>query len=167
LDELKIAVADDRPILLGEVAKELVRGIPDYPPLGDAVAAEWLQQVEIEELTELAAFAKYKDELGGGVEKNNGEAAVLAWVKVNGGIAIIDEVVARNIGSREGLQVRVSLWLLIRSFKAGLLDRATVESITDDLIGTGMWLPIDSGAALFAWAYETGILPWQEPDSDN
>lgn len=167
LDELRIAVADDQPILLKEVAEELARGILAYPPLAAAMAAEWLQQVEIEELAELAAFAKYKGELGGGVAKNNGEAAVLAWVKVNGGIAIIDEVVARNIGNRECLQVRVSLWLLIRSFKAGLFDRATVEAITDDLIGTGMRLPIDSGAALFAWAYEAGILPWQESDSDN
>lgn len=44
-----------------------------------------------------------------------------------------------------------------------MLDRASVEAITDDLVGTGMRLPVDTGAALFAWAYETGILPWQEP----
>jgi hypothetical protein len=38
-------------------------------------------------------------------------------------------------------------------------DRATVEAIVEDLIGTGMRLPVDSGAALFAWAYGDGILP--------
>lgn len=143
----------------------MARGVPDYPSLGDATAGDWLQQVELDDLSELAAFAKYKGELGGGLERNNGEAAVLAWVSVNSGIAIIDEGVARAIGDRECLQVHGSLWLLIRSFKTGVLDRATVEAIADDLIGTGMRLPFDTGAALFAWAYETGILPRRDHKS--
>ncbi len=158
-DKLQMAVAGDEAILLAEVAAELARGIPGYPSLGSAAAGGWLKHVELEELPELAAFARYKGELGGGPERNNGEAAVLAWVSVNGGIAIIDEVAARAIGDRECLQVHGSLWLLIRSFRAGMLDRATVEAIVDDLIGTGMRLPLSTGAELFAWAYETGILP--------
>lgn len=159
VDELRMAVADDEPVLLAEVAAELARGIPGYPLLGSAAAASRLKQVELEELPELAAFARYKGELGGGPDRNNGEAAVLAWVSVNGGVAIIDEVAARAMGARERLQVHGSLWLLIRSFKTRAHDRATVEAIVDDLIGTGMRLPVDSGAALFAWAYGAGILP--------
>lgn len=159
MDELRIAVADDEPVLLAEVAAELARGIPGHPSLGSATAGGWLKQAELEELPELAAFARYKGELGGGPERNNGEAAVLAWVSVNGGIAIIDEIAARAIAAREHLQVHGSLWLLIRSFKARVHDRTTVEAMVDDLIGTGMRLPVDSGAALFAWAYEAGILP--------
>jgi predicted nucleic acid-binding protein len=158
-DELRIAVADDEPVLLAEVAGELVHGIPGHPSLGSATAGGWLKQVQLEELPELAAFARYKGELGGGPERNNGEAAVLAWVSVNGGIAIIDEVAARAIGHRQRLQVHGSLWLLIRSFKTRVHDRATVEAIVDDLIGTGMRLPVGSGAALFAWAYGAGVLP--------
>lgn len=157
-DALQTAVAGDEAVLLAEVATELVRGIPGIPSLGSA-AGDWLKQVELEDLPELAAFARYKGELGGGPDRNNGEAAVLAWVKVNGGIAIIDEVVSRAIGDREGLQVHGSLWLLIRSFKTRVLDRATIEGIVDDLIATGMRLPVTTGAALFAWAYETGLLP--------
>jgi predicted nucleic acid-binding protein len=159
VDELRKAVADDEPVLLAEVAAELARGIADYPSLEDAVSGDWLKRVGLEELLELAAFARYKGELGGGLERNNGEAAVLAWVTVNGGVAIIDEVVARVIGAREGLQVHGSLWLLIRSFRTGTFDRATVEAIVDDLIATGMRLPVSTGADLFTWAYETGILP--------
>jgi predicted nucleic acid-binding protein len=159
VDELQIAVADDEPVLLAEVAAELARGVPGYPSLGSAATGGWLKQVELQELPELAAFARYKGELGGGPERNNGEAAVLAWVTVNDGIAIIDEVVARTIGNRERLQVHGSLWLLIRSFKTRVLDRATVEAIVDDLIATGMRLPVSTGEALFAWAYEAGILP--------
>ena len=78
---------------------------------------------------------------------------------MHSGIAVIDEAAARAIGDRERLQVHGSLWLLIRSFKTRVHDRATVEAIVDDLIGTGMRLPVGSGAALFAWAYEDGILP--------
>lgn len=84
---------------------------------------------------------------------------MLAWASVNGGIAIIDEAVARGIGKRDGLQVYGSLWLLIRSFKTRVLDRATVEAVVEDLISTGMRLPVSSGANLFSWAYEAGILP--------
>jgi predicted nucleic acid-binding protein len=157
--ELHIAVGDDEPVLLAEVAAELTRGVASYPSLGSTTSEGWLKQVELQELPELAAFARYKGELGGGPERNNGEAAVLAWVSVNGGVAIIDEVVARAIGNRERLQVHGSLWLLIRGFRTRVLDRATVEAVVDDLIGTGMRLPVSTGEALFAWAYETGILP--------
>lgn len=159
IDELRMAVADDEPVLLAEVAAELARGVSSYPSLGSAAAGGWLKQVELEELAELAAFARYKGELGGGPERNSGEAAVLAWVSVNGGIAIIDEAVARAIGDRERLQVHGSLWLLIRSFRTCALDRATLEAIVDDLIGTGMRLPVSTGAELFAWAYRDGFLP--------
>lgn len=158
-DELQMAVADDEAVLLAEVAAELARGVPSYPPLGKAAAGGWLKPVELEELPELAAFARYKGELGGGPERNNGEAAVLAWVGVNGGVAIIDEIVARAIGNRDQLQVHGSLWLLIRSFKTRVLDRATVEAIVDNLVGTGMRLPVSTGADLFAWAYGAGIFP--------
>jgi hypothetical protein len=71
------------------------------PSLGGISAAPWLHPVELE-LKELAAFASYKGKLGGGPGRNNGEAAVLAWVSINGGIAIIDEEVGRNIGMRDG-----------------------------------------------------------------
>jgi predicted nucleic acid-binding protein len=159
LDELKAITAGDEGILLAEVAAELVKGVAIYPSLGVISAESWLRPVELDELKELAAFAGYKGELGGGPGRNIGEAAVLAWVSVNGGMAIIDEEVARNIGVRDGLQVHGSLWLIIRSFKANVLDRATVEGIVDDLLGTGMRLPVTSGADLFAWAYRVGVLP--------
>jgi predicted nucleic acid-binding protein len=111
------------------------------------------------EIEELVAFAKYKGQLGGGPEKNNGEAGVLAWVSVHGGIAVIDERAATEIGDAAGISVQGSLWLVIRGFKSKILDRATAEGIVDDLIGTGMRLPVTDGASLFAHAYEVGLLP--------
>ena len=109
LDELKAVTAGDECILMAEVMAELAKGAAIYPSLGGISAESWLQPVELDELKELAAFASYKGELGGGPGRNNGEAAVLAWVSVNGGIAIIDEEVARNIGERDGIQVHGSL----------------------------------------------------------
>jgi predicted nucleic acid-binding protein len=158
-DKLRMAIADDEPVLVAEVAAELARGIPGYPSLASVAGSGWLKQVELEGLKGLATFARYKNELGGGPERNNGEAAVLAWVSINGGIAIIDEAAARGIGNREGFQVHGSLWLLIRGYRIGTLDRATVEAVVDDLIGTGMRLPFSTGADLFAWARDAGILP--------
>jgi hypothetical protein len=35
-DKLQVAIADDEPVLLAEVAAELVRGIPDHPSLRSA-----------------------------------------------------------------------------------------------------------------------------------
>jgi hypothetical protein len=49
-DELRMAVADDEPVLLAEVAAELARGVPGYPALGSAAAGDWLKQAELEEL---------------------------------------------------------------------------------------------------------------------
>ena len=49
VDELRMAVADDQPVLPAEVAAELARGVPGYPALGDAAAGGWLKQAELEE----------------------------------------------------------------------------------------------------------------------
>ena len=160
LPELKAIVADGRSVAPVQVFTELAKAVIEYPALGVVSGQDWLESVELEEkLEEVIAFAEYKEDLGGGPEKNNGEAAALAWVSVNGGIAIIDEQAATGIGQRDGLVVCGSLWLIIRGYTNGILDRATAESIVDDLINTGMWLPVENGAGLFAWAYEEGFLP--------
>ena len=80
-------------------------------------------------------------------------------MSVHGGIAVIDESAATGIGDATGITVHGSLWLVIRGFKSKILDRVTAEGIVDDLIGTGMRLPVTDGTALFAYAYEAGLLP--------
>lgn len=159
LADLEVITAADDCVVPAAVLDELTRGVAAYPALGTVAAQTWLHPVELDEFEQLVAFARYKGELGGGPEKNNGEAAVLAWVTVHGGIAIIDEDAATNIGDRDGILVQGSLWLVIRAFKNKVLDRATAEGIVDDLISTSMWLPIANGAAFFAWAYTVGLLP--------
>ncbi len=84
---------------------------------------------------------------------------MLAWVTAHGGVAIIDEKAATNIGDANGIVAHGSLWLIIRAFKAKILDRATAEGIVNDLMATGMRLPVSDATALFAYAYEAGLLP--------
>lgn len=38
-------------------------------------------------------------------------------------------------------------------------DQPRAAKVVDDLLATGMYLPIDSGESLFAWAYQEGLLP--------
>jgi hypothetical protein len=38
-------------------------------------------------------------------------------------------------------------------------DRGRAIEVVDDLLRTEMYLPIDSGESLFAWAYVKGLLP--------
>jgi predicted nucleic acid-binding protein len=158
LRELEVCSIEDEAILLAHVSKELEQGGPLRATL-DSTAAAWLKPADLTEMTELAAFASYRAELGGQAERNNGEAAVLAWISVNGGIAIIDEEVARNIGQDDGLAVHGSLWLLGRSFNDGILDRATTESIASDLLTTGMRLPFKKGTDFIPWGQNVGLIP--------
>lgn len=159
LTELRAIVEGYQCVAPAEVFTELAKAVAEYPVLGTISARGWLVSVGLREIEEIVAFARYKQELGGGTDENVGESAVLAWVSANGGIAIIDEAAATSIGDRDSLAVRGSLWLIIHGHKEGKLDRPTAEEIVDDLIDSGMWLPIESGAALFAWAYEKGLLP--------
>lgn len=159
LTELRAIVEGNQCVAPAEVFSELAKAVAEYPALGTISVQSWLRSVELGEIEEIVAFAQYKHELGGDPDKNIGESAVLAWVSVNGGIAIIDEAAATSIGERDGLAIRGSLWLIIHSCKEGNLDRSAAEEIVDDLINSGMWLPVESGAALFAWAYEEGLLP--------
>lgn len=45
--------------------------------------------------------------------------------------------------------------LLLKLFSR---DRSRAARVVDDLLDTGMYLPISSGGSLFTWAYEQGVL---------
>ena len=141
-----------------EVRREIDTGMSSYPAIAQVLSSPWLESVEISNVQELTAFARFKAELGGGLAENNGEAAVLAWVSVNGGLAIIDERAGSRIAKRDGVPVHGSLWLLVQGVRAGVLERAEAEQLVYELGTTDMRLPAD-GETLFAWAYQEGLLP--------
>lgn len=141
-----------------EVVQELVRGIPIHPALASAVSLPWVDIVELTEIEEIVAFARYKAELGGGTERNNGEAAVLAWASIHGGTVIIDERAGTRAARRDHIEVHGTLWLITNAMRAGKLPEAEAVSMIDQLAATDMALPVD-GAGFLAWAYEEGLLP--------
>lgn len=141
-----------------EVIRELIAGVPIHPAMAAVINLPWLEIVELIEIEEVAAFARYKAELGGGTERNNGEAAVLAWAHVHGGTAIIDERAGTRAARRDGIEAHGTMWLIANAFRDGKLTRATAITMVDRLAATDMALPTD-GAGFMAWAHEEGLLP--------
>jgi predicted nucleic acid-binding protein len=141
-----------------EVVQELVRGIQKHPALAAAVSLPWVHIVELTEIKEIVAFARYKAELGGGTERNSGEAAVLAWASVHGGTAVIDERAGTRAARRDHIQVHGTIWLITNAIRSGKLSKAEAVSMIDQLVATDMALPTD-GAGFLAWAREEGLLP--------
>jgi predicted nucleic acid-binding protein len=116
--------------------------------------------VELNEITstdDCVAPSEVLDELAKAVDSYPvlGTVSAQDWL----GRVELDEAAARNIAERDGIPAQGSLWLIIRAYRAKVVDRATAEGIVDDLIGSGMWLPLTNGAGLFTWAYEEGLLP--------
>jgi predicted nucleic acid-binding protein len=155
---LQNLTAAHRCVTPSEVSKELVAGIAEHPALAKAIDLDWVEIVELEDVREIVAFARYKAEFGGGPERNNGEAAVLAWASINDAIAIVDERVATRAARRDGIEVHGTLWLIANGVREGMLKREAAERMVDDLASTEMKLPVD-GAGFFVWAYTEGLLP--------
>lgn len=141
-----------------EVRNEILAGVAALPDLADVLTAEWLEPVELSDVRELSAFARYKTQLGGGSKENTGEAAVLAWARVHGGVAIIDERAGSRMAQQDGIVTYGSLWLVVQGVRQGVMQRPAAEQLVDELRATDMRLPTDGGG-LFAWAYEQGLLP--------
>lgn len=158
LDALEKLAAPYHCVMPAEVANELHGGLAEHPSLTKVLAAQWLEVIELREVDEVVAFARYKAELGGGPDKNTGEAAVLGWTAVHGGIAIIDERAGTRIAQRDDIDVHGTMWLVANGVRSERLARPDAERIVDELAATDMALPID-GAGFFAWAYEEELLP--------
>jgi hypothetical protein len=75
LPVLEGITASFRCVAPAEVMQELIRGISRHPALATAIGLPWIDVIELAEVEEVVAFARYKAELGGGTERNNGEAA--------------------------------------------------------------------------------------------
>ncbi len=133
-------------------------GIARYPAIAAVLRLPWLDVVELTEIEEIAAFARYKAELGGGLERNNGEAAALAWARVHGGTVIIDERAGTRAAKRDQIEVHGTLWLIANSTRSGKLEEDDAIKMIDQLGATDMALPTD-GAGFLKWAYDEGLLP--------
>jgi predicted nucleic acid-binding protein len=158
LPVLENITATFRCVAPAQVIQELIHGIPMHPALAAAVSLPWMNIVELAGDPEIVAFAKYKAELGGGIERNNGEAAVLAWASIHGGTVLIDERAGRRAARRDNIEVHGTLWLVTNALRSGKLSESDAITIIDLLAATGMALPTD-GTGFIAWARTEGLLP--------
>jgi predicted nucleic acid-binding protein len=138
------------------VLDELRDGEAVHPPLADVRNADWLQVVACDGLAELRAFAHYVQILGAG-RRDVGEASVLAWAEVNGGVAIVDERAGTRAAQGRGVAVHGTLWLIANGLHAGELLLPDAERLVDQLRATDARLPC-TGAEFFEWAKTHGLL---------
>lgn len=101
-----------------------------------------------------------KGAMGGGPRDHLGECAVIACAKHRKLIALIDDRAAIAQADARNVVSHDTLWLVVEAYVTSFgFDQPRAAQVVDDLLATGMYLPIDSGASLFAWAYQEGLLP--------
>ncbi|HEY3445471.1 MAG TPA: hypothetical protein VGK67_03860 [Myxococcales bacterium] len=139
------------------VLGELKRGLADYPKLATVLDATWLEEVPVDALEELTAFAHYARRLSAG-DRNIGEACVLAWAEVHEATAVVDDQVAVQCARERGVQVVRSLAFVSTGLKKNLFDEARARHVVDALVKLGgARFPCD-GAGFVAWARQNGLL---------
>jgi hypothetical protein len=72
----------------------------------------------------------------------------------------LDERSAISQADLHGVPSHDTLWLVVEAYATIFaFDRERAIQVVDDLLETDMYLPVDSGESLFAWAYQEGLLP--------
>ncbi|KLO63189.1 hypothetical protein AA983_07650 [Dermacoccus sp. PE3] len=142
-----------------DVNTEIENGRTGYSDIHAVAAVAW---AELAVLTEDEEWTKLlvKADLGGGPYEHLGECAVIACAQHRSLIAVLDEREAVAQADAREVQSIDTLWIVVEAYKTVLgRDRSLVSKIVDDLLATGMYLPIESGESLFTWAYEQELLP--------
>jgi predicted nucleic acid-binding protein len=114
------------------------------PGIESLLAAPWLEHYPLAGHRERLLYGKYASLLVEG-DRNRGEAAVLAVADAVGGKAVLDDMVARNIATRHGIDRTGTLGLLCAAIDGGLLTVALVSALADDLISGRYRLPFAPG----------------------
>lgn len=142
-----------------DVDAEIQAGRDSHADIPDPASTTWAETTvltEDERWTQLTIKAA----MGGDRTKHIGECAVIACAKHRGFTALLDERSAIAQADLHGVPSHDTLWLVIEAhLTLPEYDRDRAIQVVDDLLATGMSLPVDSGGSLFAWAYEEGLLP--------
>jgi predicted nucleic acid-binding protein len=142
-----------------EVNAEIENGRTGYPGIRSVAAVDW---AELAVLTEAEEWTKLlvKAELGGGPFEHLGECEVIACAHHRNFIAVLDEREAITQADALGVHSVDTLWIVIEAYKTIFdCDRSRAAQVVDDLLATGMYLPISDGKSLFTWAYQEELLP--------
>lgn len=129
----------------------------DIPPLKDV---EWVQLAVLDQDTEFLTFLGVKGEMGGLSTEHLGECAVIACAQHRGMTAVLDERAAKAVAEQRQIDCVDTMWIAVDAYKNLFArDRTRAAALIDDLLATGMRLPVESGESLFRWGYENGLLP--------
>jgi predicted nucleic acid-binding protein len=151
LATLRKLVVDFDCVTTKAVRAELRKGIGDYPALQDALNLDWVAEVPCDDLTELYLFGQYMNLLGN-LERNAGEASVLAWAEAHSAAAYVDDQVAHDAGRRRGVSVFRTLRLVISAYRAGGLDESKAQELIERLADNDARFPNEARRNLFGWA---------------
>lgn len=138
---------------------EIERGRERHQGIPAVSSVHW---AEVVVLTEEESWTQtlIKARLAGRDTDHLGECAVIAVAHHRDVVAILDDRAAVVQSDDLGVVSRDTLWIVIEAYKDLLgRDRGRAAKIVDDLLETGMYLPVESGESLFAEAYRQGLLP--------
>jgi predicted nucleic acid-binding protein len=156
LGVLRSIAGDRRVVVPDAVEKELRQGAHSRPYLESVLSAAWIDVVVLDTDRENEEFAHFSSLMVKG-RHNLGEAAVLAYAKVHGSLAVIDDRVGWKAARRAGVHVRGSLGLMIDAVNAGLLTLGMVSDLADHLIETNYRLPFEPGG-FTAWVRRNDLV---------
>ncbi|WP_349829274.1 hypothetical protein [Brevibacterium litoralis] len=159
LDTLRDLAPGEIVVIPTDVHDEIQRGRELHTGIPDPSALPWLTLTALSD-EEVLTQLQVKAELGGSSLKNLGECAVIACAEHRGLTALLDDRQAIAQAKVHGVPHHDTLWLVIEAYATTFdHDRTAAEQMVDDLLATDMYLPVDSGESLFAWAYTEGLLP--------
>lgn len=142
-----------------DVNAEIERGRSSYSGIPAVSSVDWAAVAVLTE-EETWTQLQIKADMAGTPSEHLGECAVIACAYHREMVAFLDERAAIEQADRRNVCTHDTLWLVIEAYKKLFdRDRARAARIIDDLLNTDMYLPIDSGESLLAWAYEDGLLP--------
>jgi predicted nucleic acid-binding protein len=146
-------------VVPSEVATEIEAGRQHHSGIHSVSEVGW---AEIAVLTEEEIWTELeiKAQMGGNAHQHLGECAVISCAHHRGLIAILDDRAAMAQADRLGVKTHDTLWIVIEAYKVLFdRDRAITAKVVDDLLDTGMYLPLGSGESIVTWAWEEGLLP--------
>jgi predicted nucleic acid-binding protein len=156
LGALRFITRDCCAVIPDTVVTELRVGVPQRPYLEMVLNAPWLTQQILSSSAELDAFATFSSFLVAN-GRNRGEAGVLAYAKVHGATAIIDDRPARNAAQRHGISCRGTLSLVCDAVNQDLITIAMASALADDLLESEYRLPFTRGDFV-PWAKDNGLI---------
>ena len=107
-----------------------------------------------------AGQLRIKAQLGGRKTEHLGECAVIAIAHHRDLIAILDDRAAAEQANLLGVASHGTFWIVVDAYKELFdQDRGRAVKVVDDLLTTGMYLPVASGESFFVEACKRGLLP--------